>query len=387
MEHLAQGLCRTEKKKRKAQIALSKIIALAQCSFALLGLCSLIILAVYFLLSSNNSVAVSGLAQGQQTVIANPEKNREMLLKVDHSLISSRKNSADKVIPQSHIVVNLPSRTLDYYNNNQLVKTYSVAIGKPSTPTPLGSFLINQKEVNPWWYPPRRKTVVPSGPNNPLGYRWLGFAPLYGIHGTNTPWEVGGSVSNGCVRMFEEDVEELFELVTYGTGVNITYDRVRVETSKTGQVSLGIYPDVYHYKKQKITLAEVQEKMTAAGLQGIMSESLLQQSIDKPTGQQVLVAQIHKLKVNGTLLSVQAIASDGRIMVPVWPVAAALGIDAAWDKDKQVMIVDNRSAQGKIQGDRLYLFMEDIQGLFGGMWLWQQENNCWELVIPQVGQK
>ena len=384
MDSMVLGNCRADNKKRKAQIALSKTIASVQCYLALLGLCSLAILGVYFALSSSDAVTEAGLAQGQQSPIVNSEKKREILL---NSFAPPVERDTDKTAPGSHIIVNVPSRTLDYYKKNQLIKTYSVAIGKPSTPTPLGNFQIDQKEVNPWWYPPRRKVVVPSGPSNPLGYRWMGFAPLYGIHGTNTPWEVGGSVSNGCVRMFEEDVEELFELVTYGTGVQITYDRVRIETNKTGQISLGIYPDVYHYNKQKITMKEVQGKINTVGLGGAVSVPLLQELIDKQSGQQVTIAQIHRLKVNGTRLSLPAVVSLGQVLVPVWSVATALQTDAVWDRETELLVVNNRSAHGKIQGDILYLVMEDIQRIFGGMWLWQQEENCWNLVTPQVGKQ
>jgi lipoprotein-anchoring transpeptidase ErfK/SrfK len=89
------------------------------------------------------------------------------------------------------IVINLPSRTLELYSGYDLVKAYPVAIGKPSTPTPLGEFSVFEKEMNPAWYPPRTGEVIPSGPWNPLGYRWVGFYGLVGFHGTNAPWAIG----------------------------------------------------------------------------------------------------------------------------------------------------------------------------------------------------
>lgn len=79
--------------------------------------------------------------------------------------------------------------------------------------------------------------------------------------------------------------------------------------------------------------------------------------------------------------------SLGQVLVPVWSVATALQTDAVWDKETELLVVNNRSARGKIQGDILYLVMEDIQRIFGGMWLWQQEENCWNLVTPQVGKQ
>ena len=74
---------------------------------------------------------------------------------------------------------------------------------------------------NPVWY--HKGEIVPPGtPDNFLGTRWLGFdLPQYGIHGTVEPQLIGQSVSHGCVRMHNEDVEELFTYIPYGTKVKI----------------------------------------------------------------------------------------------------------------------------------------------------------------------
>ncbi|KQB76707.1 hypothetical protein AK964_21985, partial [Clostridium butyricum] len=83
------------------------------------------------------------------------------------------------------------------------------AVGKPSTPTPKGTFKIINRAVNP---------------GGPFGARWLGLnIPYgdYGIHGTNNPSSIGKSVSNGCIRMFNNQVIELSNLVPIGTTVTI----------------------------------------------------------------------------------------------------------------------------------------------------------------------
>jgi Uncharacterized protein conserved in bacteria len=95
------------------------------------------------------------------------------------------------------------------FRDNEFFKTYTVAVGKPSTPTPKGTFKIINKAVNP---------------GGPFGARWMGLnAPNgdYGIHGTNNPSSIGKDVSNGCVRMYNKDVIELFKLVSIGTVVKI----------------------------------------------------------------------------------------------------------------------------------------------------------------------
>ncbi len=107
------------------------------------------------------------------------------------------------------IVINTKAHTLTLFRDNNLYKTYKVAVGKPSTPTPKGTFKIINRAINP---------------GGPFGARWLGLnIPYgdYGIHGTNNPSSIGKSVSNGCIRMFNNQVIELSNLVPIGTTVTI----------------------------------------------------------------------------------------------------------------------------------------------------------------------
>lgn len=114
-------------------------------------------------------------------------------------------------IPRSasstHIIISLAAKTLAFYRGGNLVKVYPVAIGKPSTPTPRGNFTIVNKQVNP---------------GGAFGSRWMGLSePHYGIHGTNNPASIGTAASNGCIRMHNRDVNELFNQVAVGTTVDI----------------------------------------------------------------------------------------------------------------------------------------------------------------------
>lgn len=109
--------------------------------------------------------------------------------------------------PAYKILINTTARTLTLYENGKTYKVYPVAVGKPSTPTPKGSFTIVNKAVNP---------------GGPFGVRWLGLSiPGYGIHGTNDPSSIGKAVSHGCVRLYNANVIELYNLVPLGTPVNI----------------------------------------------------------------------------------------------------------------------------------------------------------------------
>lgn len=108
------------------------------------------------------------------------------------------------------IVIDKDKKTLTVYDNNKVFKQFPVAVGKEETPTPVGVWHIERKARN--W-------------GNGFGTRWLGLdVPwgLYGIHGTNKPWTVGTEASGGCIRMFNEDVEQLYDWVKVGTVVRIT---------------------------------------------------------------------------------------------------------------------------------------------------------------------
>ena len=283
----------------------------------------------------------------------------------------------DLVAP--NIVINLPSRTLELYSNNSFIKVYPIAVGKPSTPSPLGNFQIFEKEVDPWWFPPRTGQSIPSGPDNPLGYRWMGFAPLYGIHGTNAPWAIGLAVSNGCIRMHEENVEELFEVVSYGTPVRITYDRVKVRRTENGELSIGIYPDIYEW--QELSLNEVRNKLNSYGVGDFLSDNELSAMINEEADRQIVFARFHNIKVNGKILAENAVTSKDTLYIPVRIVAAVLGVSIVWDEQNGLIRGDKRSVPGQLIGNQLFVTMENASLLFGAQQEWNQEANCLDLIV------
>lgn len=106
------------------------------------------------------------------------------------------------------IVVDIDARRLTVYSEGKPFKSYPVAVGKPSTPTPTGNWKIVNKGV---W-------------GGGFGTRWMGLSipwGRYGIHGTNRPGSIGTAASHGCIRMFNSHVEELYSWVGYGTPVKI----------------------------------------------------------------------------------------------------------------------------------------------------------------------
>jgi lipoprotein-anchoring transpeptidase ErfK/SrfK len=125
------------------------------------------------------------------------------------------------------IVIRRDSKGLYLYNGMRLWRTFGVATGQSSYPTPLGRWSIVTMQRHPWWYPPnsdwaRGEKPVPPGPGNPLGTRWMGLSAAgVGIHGTPDSASIGYSASHGCIRMHIPSAEWLFNHVDVGTPVFI----------------------------------------------------------------------------------------------------------------------------------------------------------------------
>lgn len=121
---------------------------------------------------------------------------------------------------QFALLVDKSQNQLLLTQDNQLFKSYPVATGADGS-TPVGTFTIVNKLVNPVWY--RQGAVVPpDSSENILGTRWLGFDKKgYGIHGSVDPAGIGKPVTAGCVRMHNVDVEELFAIVPVGSDVTV----------------------------------------------------------------------------------------------------------------------------------------------------------------------
>lgn len=109
----------------------------------------------------------------------------------------------------SKISINLTSRRLTHWERGRIKNIYPISVGRPARPTPTGNFRIVTKRISP---------------GGVLGSRWLGLSiphGNYGIHGTNEPRTIGGYTSNGCIRMRNRDVEELYPQVEISTPVQI----------------------------------------------------------------------------------------------------------------------------------------------------------------------
>ena len=118
------------------------------------------------------------------------------------------------------VYIDKSENSLWLYLDGQLIKRYRVATGRGNI-TPVGEFTIANKLENPTWFH-AGAIVPPDSPANILGTRWLGFDnPGYGIHGTTIPESIGTQATSGCIRMFNEDVEELYFILPVGTKATI----------------------------------------------------------------------------------------------------------------------------------------------------------------------
>lgn len=118
------------------------------------------------------------------------------------------------------ILVDKSQNILTLISDNDVIKVYRVSTGENNC-TPVGSFKIVNKIMDPVWY--TEKAIVPAeSPDNVLGSRWMGFnLPGYGIHGTTSPEKIGQQATRGCVRMINAEVEELYKIIPVGTEVTI----------------------------------------------------------------------------------------------------------------------------------------------------------------------
>jgi len=117
-----------------------------------------------------------------------------------------------------NIFVDKSQNILILKDGDDVLKVYNVSTGEGNS-TPVGEFTIVSRLVDPVWFN-KGIVVPPESPQNVLGSRWLGFdLPGYGIHGTVEPETIGQQVTAGCVRMHNEEVEELYSIIPRGTKV------------------------------------------------------------------------------------------------------------------------------------------------------------------------
>jgi L,D-transpeptidase ErfK/SrfK len=175
------------------------------------------------------------------------------------------------------IVLNIPEMRLYYYPetnpDQRSVETFPVSIGRMDWQTPLGNAKVIAKTTNPVWRPPESikkehaeagdplPDIVPAGPDNPLGnYAMRLNIPGYLIHGTNKPLGIGMRVTHGCVRMYPDDIKQLFPKIKVGTRVQIVNQPAKVGWS-ADVLYLEIHPPLVEDSNDSFWLEEQIDQM------------------------------------------------------------------------------------------------------------------------------
>ena len=193
--------------------------------------------------------------------------------------------------PHEGLVLNVPEMRLFDYTRDKVTPTVlAIAVGDITDPTPLGEFKIGQKRTDPVWTVPESikaerpdlPAVVPPGPDNPLGDRWLTLgSSSYGIHGTNNLWSIGRQATHGCVRLYNSDMRTLYDRIPSGTKVRIIYQRVKLG-QRDGLLFLEAHPDPYD--KDPDPLPATLARLIALEVTGVVDGS----TVDEPTIRQVV---------------------------------------------------------------------------------------------------
>ncbi len=139
--------------------------------------------------------------------------------------LPSEETTPESTVDNTYLVIKLSQRRVYVYQNDKLKVSYPIAVGKAGWETPMGTYKVLDMQRDPAWEHPWSGEVIPPGPDNPLGARWIGFwtdgRNFIGFHGTPNEHLVGQAVSHGCIRMRNKDILALYALVSMGTPVKV----------------------------------------------------------------------------------------------------------------------------------------------------------------------
>lgn len=291
------------------------------------------------------------------------------------------------------LVLNVGARRLYVYQDGALVFELPTAVGAASHFTPIGRYKVISKGINPTWYPPLPDSLpVPPGPDNPLGSRWIGWSPSgFGLHGTNADWSIGLSVSLGCVRMHNSDVEKVFELVNIGTPFRIVYEPVEVTpfpaaatpedaqqptdaAADSGQVVIRLFPDTY--RRLPDYRARLEASLTAAGraldpalVAWLVGAAARYGGATFDTASPFFVGS---RRVEAPILQLGP-AVDSPPLVPVRVFAETFGLAVGWDASLGGAVIAGVPVQSFLVAGRAFASLDDLAAASGlGLdWTWE----------------
>jgi L,D-transpeptidase ErfK/SrfK len=156
------------------------------------------------------------------------------------------------------IVINVPQLMVFFFKHGVFKAAYPAALGRPTWETPIGPFQVLELRRHPVWRVPESiqremamqgrvvKTVVPPGPNNPLGDYFIALSlGNLGVHATNAPLTIYGFQTHGCIRLHPDDARELFDQIQPGQPGEVIYQPMLLAWLDDGRVFLEVHPDIY----------------------------------------------------------------------------------------------------------------------------------------------
>ena len=223
---------------------------------------------IYTVQQSDNLYLISAkLGVSVDRLIKDNNIDLKKILRVGQKL---RANTM-KIVPykiDDGIIINIPDRMLYFFQKGALKTAFPVGLGMPSWRgktqwrTPTGKFEVVSKRKNPTWHVPLSmqrkmalegepvKTVVPPGPDNPLGrYAINTTIPGIVIHETIWPESVYRYRSHGCIRVIPQNMEVFFYMVEIKTVGEIIYNPVKIAVTNDFRIYLEVHKDIYGYKK------------------------------------------------------------------------------------------------------------------------------------------
>lgn len=282
--------------------------------------------------------------------------------------------------PKDGLVVNLPEGGAYLFRGGRFVKFYPIAIGEPGRfATPTGNHEIISLEKDPPWNVPEwaqkkvgAKVIPPGHPKNPIGPRWIGISvPGVGFHATQMLSTVGESASHGCMRMYPENIKELFPRLEKGMPVPILYETVKLGRTPEGKMMLAVYPDPYKMANPKLRL---ERTLQAAGIEKWVDADLVAELLEEKSGVPAVVLRpAGSVTLNGAKLPLQQMLVNrgGQLYMPA-QVARKLGVAVAVKDRRLTLSRGGKSLQlpQELLGDSSMLPAGKVLKAFGVGYTW-----------------
>ena len=243
--------------------------------------------------------------------------------------------------PQEGIVVNLGKMRLYYFKDKgKPPLSYPIGIGREGLQTPVGTTTIVRKAARPSWFPTERMRKekpwlpksIPPGASNPLGEYalYLGW-PTFLIHGSNKPWGIGRRVSSGCMRMYPEDIKELFKMIPDGTKVTVVdqpiliawvNDTLYLEANPTQTQSVEIEVNGRPQKILAMTDDYQKEIERIAGSNITIDWDTARKAFEERSGRPIAIAERKRFTVErapkSTTADVKTVQPSAKTSTPVY---------------------------------------------------------------------